>query len=997
MEKNETSSVNNPFLNIKKDDIVGSAEEQHGSDLELKNSQNTYTKTHKKNETNKKEKEKEKKRKYNKHKKNKTSDNENPTDTDSSESSESFRSISNDSYEQNKQKDRNSQPRKMQNVLMHSYSSSESDLEEIEKKKKKRNDTMKEIQKRDDQEKEEVGYVKSRIFANVSNEEEKLVFLPKKIREEKRKELEHQMKSKTINEKDEKNKRNEEYDYDRRIERNKDKNRKRKEMYNDKRKRDPNEDNKRKKESKEYNKTYENEQERKRGNDVESDKDINKDTKNDTYEKNKRTEKKKKEPIESLEEPKNTQIPKESELARLNMLNINKLETDHLKEREIEIIKQQYLGLNKRKKKIQKPSEKFRNIFNFEWDHSEDTSRNDNNPLYRNRLEPQLLFGRGYIAGIDVREQRKRNNFYDRLVQNRLNQNVNNISKQNGITNEFKYGSYNDNTTYEYQTKEEESEDSEEEEIEESEEEEYEVTAYVHPNESYETSVKEANAKLSKNKHGEILYKPQINHLVKEVQQKHWSLKTREEMNDRDWRIFREDNEIYIKGGIVPPPIRTWEESNLSSELLKAIKKAKYSKPTPIQMQAIPIALERRDLIGIAETGSGKTAAFVLPLLTYIKQLPPLTYETSQDGPYALIIAPSRELAIQIYEETNKFASYVSNIKSCVIVGGRKAQDQAFELRKGVEIVIGTPGRIQDCLEKCYTVLNQCYYVVLDEADRMMDMGFEEAVHFILDKTPSGNYLKNETEQEREGEYSKQEDHTTTEISSPQLQISALPTVRLTQMFSATMPPAVERLSRKYLRSPAFISIGDVGAGKRSIEQKLEFINEGKKKQKLQELLETYEPPIIVFVNQKKIADMIAKTINRMNFKAVALHGGKVQDLREQTLTAFKNAEYDILVATDVAGRGIDVHGVKLVINFDMPKDIETYTHRIGRTGRAGMKGLAISFVTEFDSHLFYDLKQFLLSSNNLVPLELANHPASKVKPGQILQTPKKNQVLYKN
>lgn len=158
-----------------------------------------------------------------------------------------------------------------------------------------------------------------------------------------------------------------------------------------------------------------------------------------------------------------------------------------------------------------------------------------------------------------------------------------------------------------------------------------------------------------------------------------------------------------------------------------------------------------------------------------------------------------------------------------------------------------------------------------------------------------------------------------------------------------------------------------------------------------------YEPPIIVFVNQKKVADIISKSITKMKYKAVALHGGKAQEIREQTLSAFKNAEFDILVATDVAGRGIDVHGVKLVINFDMPKDIESYTHRIGRTGRAGMKGLAISFITEHDSHLFYDLKQFLISSNNIVPLELANNPASKVKPGTVMQTPKKNQILYKN
>ncbi|ANQ08827.1 Snrnp protein [Plasmodium coatneyi] len=655
----------------------------------------------------------------------------------------------------------------------------------------------------------------------------------------------------------------------------------------------------------------------------------------------------------------------ESSLAELNMLNISAIERESQREKELEIIKQQYLGLNKKKKKMQKPSEKFRNIFNFEWDQSEDTSRNDTNPLYQNRLEPQLLFGRGYIAGIDVREQRKKNNFYDKLVQNRINFSVKKGAMEDSSLKKDLHhrGGTKTSSNSEHATSNHVG-----------------MSDLANTPNPMEHLTNPNNHSLSRSKTGEFIYEPKVNNIIVDVHNKHWSEKKREEMTDRDWRIFREDNEIYIKGGIVPAPIRRWEESNLSNDLLKAIKKAKYEKPTPIQMQAIPIALEMRDLIGIAETGSGKTAAFVLPMLSYVKQLPPLTYETSQDGPYALIIAPSRELAIQIFDETNKFASYCS-CRTVAVVGGRNAEAQAFELRKGVEIIIGTPGRIQDCLEKAYTVLNQCNYVILDEADRMMDMGFEESVHFILDKIPTSN-LKSEDE--------------ALALQEEMMAKAGHRLYRLTQMFSATMPPAVERLSRKYLRAPAYISIGDPGAGKRSIEQKLEFTTEGKKKQKLQEILEVHEPPIIVFVNQKKVADIIAKSISKMKFRAVALHGGKAQELREQTLNSFKNGDFDILVATDVAGRGIDVQGVKLVINFDMPKDIESYTHRIGRTGRAGQKGLAISFITEQDSHLFYDLKQFLISSNNIVPMELANNPASKVKPGSVMHTPKKAPVVFK-
>ncbi|UKJ89557.2 DEAD-box family helicase [Theileria orientalis] len=452
-----------------------------------------------------------------------------------------------------------------------------------------------------------------------------------------------------------------------------------------------------------------------------------------------------------------------------------------------------------------------------------------------------------------------------------------------------------------------------------------------------------------------------------ELANTHWTQKKRSEMTDRDWRIFREDFDIYIKGGRVPPPIRTWAESPLPWELLESIKKAGYTKPTPIQMQAIPIALEMRDLIGIAVTGSGKTAAFVLPMLTYVKMLPPLDDETSMDGPYALVMAPSRELALQIYDETNKFSTYCT-CRSVAVVGGRSAEAQAFELRKGCEIIIGTPGRIKDCLDRAYTVLSQCNYVVLDEADRMIDMGFEDVVNEILDCIPTTNLKDDDESKALEQELSTKAGHRR---------------YRITQMFSATMPAAVEKLTKKYLRAPAFISIGDVGAGKSSITQKLEFVAESKKRQKLEEVLEKLEPPIIVFVNLKKVTDVIAKNISKIGYRAVSLHGGKNQESREDALNKFKSGHYDILVATDVAGRGLDVEGVKAVINYDMPKDIQSYTHRIGRTGRAGLKGLSVSFVTEADTAIFYDLKQLLVSTDNVVPQELSQHPASKVKPTQ--------------
>lgn len=582
-----------------------------------------------------------------------------------------------------------------------------------------------------------------------------------------------------------------------------------------------------------------------------------------------------------------------SDLASLDMLKAPTQELNQrLVENELDQIRKHYLGIKDEKKKIKKPSEKFKITFNFDWDNSEDTSNIDGNPYYQNRPEPQLLFGRGFRAGIDVHEQKRDSNFYDELAKRRQRSDTDRVS---------------------------------------------------------------SSQPDSRGKYGER----------SRPEDTHWSAKSHEEMTDRDWRIFREDFDIYIKGSRVPPPMRDWSEAKLPQEILKAVKKAGFKTPTAIQMQAVPIGLEMRDLIGIAATGSGKTVAFVLPMLTYVNSLPPLNEETTQDGPYALVLAPTRELAQQIHQETVKFAAFCK-IRAVLVVGGHSVEQQGFELRNGAEIVIGTPGRLKDCLDRSYTVLSQCNYVILDEADRMIDMGFEDIVNEILDCIPTSN-LKDEDE-----DIALQQ-----ELSAK----AGYRRYRITQMFSATMAPAIEKLTKKYLRNPVHVSIGDVGSGKKSITQLLEFVSESRKKQKLQDILLGLEGPIIVFVNMKKVADVVARHISNMEFRAIALHGGKNQDIREGALESFKSGEYDILVATDVVGRGLDVKGVKAVINYDMPKDIQTYTHRIGRTGRAGAKGLAISLVTEEDSHLFYDLKQQLVSTGNNVPSELEQHPATSVKP----------------
>lgn len=416
----------------------------------------------------------------------------------------------------------------------------------------------------------------------------------------------------------------------------------------------------------------------------------------------------------------------------------------------------------------------------------------------------------------------------------------------------------------------------------------------------------------------------------------HWSQKLSKEMTDRDWKIFKEDYQVFVTGGKGPNPFRSWSESGLPRDLLDAIYKAGYTKPTPIQMQAIPIAMIPKDLVGISSTGSGKTAAFVLPMLFYIKQLPPVTPLIAQDGPYALILAPSRELALQIEQEASKFSSFC-RMKICSIVGGRSAEQQTLTLSQGVEMVVATPGRLADSLDAKQTVLNQCFYVVLDEADKMVDLGFEPFLTRILDSIPTG----------------------------PK---------RITQMFSATMPVSVERLTRRYLVNPLTVTVGDFDGGlaKSNIEQRLQFTQtDMDKKRFMFDIIANTEFPVIVFVNSKRAADQVGLWLDNAGYRVMVLHSGKVQQKREDAINQFKSKDADILVATDVAGRGIDVPDVKHVVNFDMPKNIEDYTHRIGRTGRAGKSGIATSLITPFDEEVLPELKKFLISAKQFVPEEL--------------------------
>ncbi|XP_023215209.1 probable ATP-dependent RNA helicase DDX23 [Centruroides sculpturatus] len=576
------------------------------------------------------------------------------------------------------------------------------------------------------------------------------------------------------------------------------------------------------------------------------------------------------------------------------------------KEKELEAIKERYLGLIKKKRRVRRLNDR---KFVFDWDASEDTSV-DYNPIYKERHTVQF-FGRGHVAGIDLKSQKKeQSKFYGELLEKRRTL----AEKEQEILR-----------------------------------------------------LKKLKKKEDKQKWDD----------------RHWTQKTLEEMTERDWRIFREDFNIAIKGGRIPNPIRHWKECFLPKVILDIIEQLGYKEPTPIQRQAIPIGLQNRDIIGVAETGSGKTLAFLIPLLVWITSLPKIErVEDVDQGPYSIILAPTRELAQQIEEETIKFAKMLE-IRTVAVIGGLSREEQGFRLRLGCEIVIATPGRLIDVLENRYLVLSRCTYIVLDEADRMIDMGFEPDVQKILDYMPVTN-------QKPDNEDAEDEEKMLANFMTKHK-------YRQTVMFTATMPPAVERLARSYLRRPAVVYIGSAGKPTERVEQIVYLVAESEKRRKLLEILEQgVEPPVIIFVNQKKGADVLARGLEKMGYNACTLHGGKGQEQREYALASLKSGSKDILVATDVAGRGIDIRNVSLVINYDMAKSIEDYTHRIGRTGRAGKHGVAVTFLTKEDSHLFYDMKQCILSSPvSTCPPELANHPDAQHKPGTVVTKKRREEKIF--
>ncbi len=373
------------------------------------------------------------------------------------------------------------------------------------------------------------------------------------------------------------------------------------------------------------------------------------------------------------------------------------------------------------------------------------------------------------------------------------------------------------------------------------------------------------------------------------------------------------------------PKTPTFKDLALSAPILEALEAVGYEIPTPIQAQTIPKLLEGRDLVGQAQTGTGKTAAFALPFLSRL--------DISQKKPQLLVLTPTRELAIQVAEAFQRYASKIKGFHVLPVYGGQSYEIQLRPLRRGVHVVVGTPGRVMDHMRKGTLDLSQLKGLVLDEADEMLQMGFLEDVGWILEQTP------------------------------PDRQIA---------LFSATMPPPVRRIARKHLTDPCEIRTEVKRAAADTIRQRFWIAHGSHKLDALTRILETEEyNGIIVFVRTKTATVGLAERLEARGFAAVALNGDVPQNQRERTVERLKAGKLDILVATDVAARGLDVERISHVINYDMPHDVEAYIHRIGRTGRAGRKGEAILFVAPREKRMLQSIERAL--GNRMERLKMPN------------------------
>jgi ATP-dependent RNA helicase DeaD len=355
-----------------------------------------------------------------------------------------------------------------------------------------------------------------------------------------------------------------------------------------------------------------------------------------------------------------------------------------------------------------------------------------------------------------------------------------------------------------------------------------------------------------------------------------------------------------------PEPEVSFADLGLSEPVLRALTDVGYEHPSPIQAATIPPLMGGRDVVGLAQTGTGKTAAFALPILSRI--------ELNQTAPQALVLAPTRELALQVAEAIGKYAHHVTNLHVVPIYGGQSYGVQLAALRRGAHVVVGTPGRVIDHLRRGTLDLSHLRFLVLDEADEMLRMGFQEDVETILAETPDSKQVA---------------------------------------LFSATMPPPIRRISKQYLHDPIEITVKNKTVTAAKTRQRFVEVSGGAKLDALTRILEVEDfESMIIFVRTKQATEDLAERLRSRGFSAAAINGDLVQTQRERTIGQLRSGELDILVATDVAARGLDVERISHVVNYDIPHDTESYVHRIGRTGRAGRSGEAVLFVTARERRL---------------------------------------------
>ncbi len=374
----------------------------------------------------------------------------------------------------------------------------------------------------------------------------------------------------------------------------------------------------------------------------------------------------------------------------------------------------------------------------------------------------------------------------------------------------------------------------------------------------------------------------------------------------------------------------TFNDLNFSPAILKALTKENYTKPTPIQEQAIPVVLTGRDLFGCAQTGTGKTAAFALPIIQLLSEQP--TKPQAQRRIRSLILTPTRELALQIAENMHAYGQF-TDLRCTAIVGGVSQKVQERALKQGADVIIATPGRLIDLINQKFVDLQYVQILVLDEADRMLDMGFIHDVKRIIAK---------------------------------------MPRKKQTLFFSATMPPEISKLVKTLLVNPAKVEITPASSTVDRIEQSVYFVDKGNKQDLLNHLLQDKSiVSALVFTRTKHGADRVVRGLTKVNISAQAIHGNKSQNSRQNALMNFRSGATRVLVATDIAARGIDIDELSHVINFNLPNISETYVHRIGRTGRAGLSGIAISFCEVDEIPYLKDIEKMIRKS---IPV-VTEHP----------------------